>query len=135
MNGNDLLDAAEASKLLHLNVKQVQKLAREGRVKASRVGRKWLFSRAALERELGLDAAGTGAEFLDGLSARNRLRGTVVALAVDGLMAEVRVKIGDQELVSVITRASAERLGLVVGLEVYAVIKSTEVMIGRGGGR
>jgi len=133
MGREPLLDAAEASGLLHLHVKQVQKLAREGRLPARRVGRKWLFSRADLEKQLGLEAPQTGADFLDGLSARNRLRGTVTALAVDGLMAEVRVRIGEQELVSVITRSSAERLGLKVGVEVCAVIKSTEVMIAREG--
>ena len=47
-------------------------------------------------------------------------------------MAEVRLRIGDQELVSVITRRSAERLALRIGDEVFAVIKSTEVMIGKG---
>lgn len=47
------------------------------------------------------------------------------------MMAEVRVRIGDQEVVSIITRASAERLGLRVGDVVVAVIKSTEIMIGK----
>ena len=47
-------------------------------------------------------------------------------------MAEVRIGIGDQELVAVITRSSAERLRLQVGEPVFAVIKSTEVMIGKG---
>jgi molybdate transport system regulatory protein len=47
-------------------------------------------------------------------------------------MAEVRVQIGDQELVSIITQSSAERLKLAVGDEVFAVIKSTDVMIGKG---
>jgi molybdopterin-binding protein len=46
-------------------------------------------------------------------------------------MCEVRLDIGGQELVSVITRSSAERLGLKVGDEALAVIKSTEVMIGK----
>ncbi len=46
-------------------------------------------------------------------------------------MAEVALRIGDQTLVSIITRSSAERLGLKVGDEVFAVIKSTEVMIGK----
>jgi molybdate transport system regulatory protein len=46
-------------------------------------------------------------------------------------MAEVRVTIGDQELVSIITRGSVERLGLRVGDAVFAVIKSTEIMIGK----
>jgi molybdopterin-binding protein len=47
-------------------------------------------------------------------------------------MAEVRLRIGDQELTSIITRGSAERLRLRVGDQVLAVIKSTEVMIGKG---
>ncbi len=46
-------------------------------------------------------------------------------------MCEVRLEIGGQELVSIITRGSAERLRLKVGDQVLAVIKSTEVMIGR----
>ena len=50
-------------------------------------------------------------------------------------MAEVRLRIGEQELVSIITRGSAERLRLRAGDEVIAVIKSTEVMIGKGAGR
>jgi len=65
------------------------------------------------------------------LSARNQLRGRVTAVTGDGIMAEVRLDIGGQELVAIITRASAERLGVRVGEELLAVIKSTEVMIGR----
>ena len=47
-------------------------------------------------------------------------------------MAEVRIGIGDQELVAIITRSSAERLRLEVGESVFAVVKSTEVMIAKG---
>ncbi len=53
------------------------------------------------------------------------------SVAVDGVMAEVRLRIGEQELVSIITRGSVERLRLRVGDEVIAVIKSTEIMIGK----
>jgi molybdate transport system regulatory protein len=52
---------------------------------------------------------------------------------MDGLMAEVALRIGDQELVSVITRSSAERLALKVGDEAFAIVKSTEVIIGKPG--
>ena len=128
----ETLDAHEAAALLRLNVKQVQKLARDGKLPAARVGRKWLFERTKLERALGATPPRAD-EFLAGLSARNRLRGVVVGLSMDHIMAEVKLKIGDQDLVSVITRSSAERLGLAVGMEVFAVIKSTEVMIGRSG--
>jgi molybdopterin-binding protein len=75
-------------------------------------------------------AAGDAAATLQ-LSARNRLRGRITAVLVDGLMAEVRIAIGDQELTALITRASAERLGLRPGDEAYALVKSTEVIVGK----
>lgn len=66
------------------------------------------------------------------LSARNQLRGRVSQLRTDGLMAEVTIELaGGQRLVSVITRASAESLGLREGDEVTAVVKSTEVMVAK----
>jgi molybdopterin-binding protein len=126
------LNAEEAAALLHLNVKRVQGLAREGKLPAARVGRKWLFRRQDLEAMLGGPAVEVGGRTMS-ISARNRLRGVVSKLLVDGLMAEVQLRIGDQELVAVITRSSAERLGLKLGDEVFAVIKSTEVMIGKEG--
>ncbi len=124
-----LISASEAARYLHLNVKRIQALARSGRLPGRRVGRKWLFDRRDLDNALG---SGEGGEVVGlDLSARNQLRGTVAAVAIDGMMAEVRVRIGDQEVVSIITRASAERLGLRVGDDVVAVIKSTEIMIGK----
>lgn len=134
----DTLSASEAASLLHLNVKRIQSLARTGKLPAMRVGRKWLFPRQQLESLL-RGTAPPAQSLRDAaiappvdLSARNQLRGRITALHLDGVMAEIRVQIGEQELVSVITRGSAERMGLAVGDEVLAVIKSTEVMIGRG---
>ncbi|MGH7725706.1 MAG: TOBE domain-containing protein [Candidatus Eiseniibacteriota bacterium] len=126
------LDAGEAARLLKLNVRRVQRLARAGKLPAARVGRKWLFDRDQLEALLGRSANVSASGAL-ALSARNRLRGRIARLSLDGLMAEVQLRIGDQDLVSLITRSSAERLGLAVGDEVFAVIKSTEVMIGKEG--
>ena len=123
------LSAAEAAELLRVNVKRVQRLARSGALPATRVGRKWLFDRDRLERLLGRTGGRTPGATLE-LSARNRLRGTITHLAFDGLMAEVVLRIGDQDLVSIITRSSAERMRLEVGREAFAVVKSTEVMIG-----
>ena len=125
-----LLSADQAASYLHLNVKRVQALARAGRLPGRRVGRRWLFDERDLDSVLGRSSP-VELGGLD-LSARNQLRGRVVALHVDGLMAEVRIAIGDQELVAMITRSSAERLGLKVGDLAVAVIKSTEVMIGKG---
>jgi molybdopterin-binding protein len=129
-----LISAEEAARFLHLNVKRVQALARSGRLPGRRVGRRWLFDRQDLERVLG--AADQPATVGMDLSARNQLRGQVLAVSVDGVMAEVRVRVGDQDLVSIITRSSVERMGIRVGDPVVAVIKSTEIMIGKeSGGR
>jgi molybdopterin-binding protein len=126
------LNAEEAARLLHLNVKRVQSLARAGKLPAARVGRKWLFRRDELEAMLGRPAVPTPSGSM-AISARNRLRGSIARLQYDGLMAEVVLRIGDQELVSVITRSSADRLGLEVGDEVFAVVKATEVILGKEG--
>lgn len=126
----ELLDTSDASRYLHLHPKRIQALARAGRLPGRRVGRRWLFDRRDLDRLLATDA-GDQAVGLD-ISARNQLRGTVTSVTVDGIMAEVRLRIGEQELVSIITRGAAERLRLRVGDEAIAVIKSTEVMIGKG---
>lgn len=64
------------------------------------------------------------------LSARNLLKGTVKSIVHGAVNSEVTVQLpGGQELVSVITKASAERLGLAEGKEVCAVIKASNVMI------
>jgi len=126
----DTLNADQAAALLHMNPKRVRTLARAGKLPAMRVGRRWLFARERLE---GLLGAKTDARplSLEGLSARNHLRGRIRSLQVDGLMAEVTLEVGGQPLVAIITRASVERLGLAVGDEVQAVIKSTEVMVAK----
>lgn len=63
------------------------------------------------------------------LSARNQFPGVVKAVKLGNVMAEVVVTVGDLEIVSAITRASAESMGLKAGDRVKAVIKSTEVLI------
>jgi molybdopterin-binding protein len=65
------------------------------------------------------------------LSARNQLQGTVKEIQLGGVMAEVMVDVDGKELVSVITRKSAEGLGLKEGDRVVVVIKATEVLLAR----
>lgn len=66
------------------------------------------------------------------LSARNQIPGRITSIDFDGLMAEVNVDIGaGQTLTSVITRRSADTMGLRAGDEVTVVVKSTEVMIAK----
>ncbi len=70
-------------------------------------------------------------EFLVGLSARNRLHGFVDEVRVDGLLAQVRLRVGDQSLTAVITADAVRALKLRRGDDALAIIKSTEVMIAR----
>ena len=72
-------------------------------------------------------------ESLSGLSARNRLHGFVEEVRVDGLLAQVRLRVGDQTLTAVITADAVRALKLRRGDDAMAIIKSTEVMIARSG--
>lgn len=63
------------------------------------------------------------------LSARNQLSGTVKSVKLGNVMAEVVVEVASSEIVSVITRASAESLNLKSGVPVTVIIKATEVML------
>jgi molybdopterin-binding protein len=65
------------------------------------------------------------------LSARNQLKGTVRAVKLGTVMAEVVMEVGGQTLAAAITRVSAERLDLKVGDQVTAVIKATEVIVAK----
>ena len=70
-------------------------------------------------------------ESLGGLSARNRLHGFIEEVRVDGLLAQVRLRVGDQSLTAVITADAVRALKLRRGDDALAIVKSTEVMIAR----
>src|SRR5262245_36347364 len=72
-------------------------------------------------------------ESLDGLSARNRLHGFIDEVRIDGLLAQVRLRVGNQSLTAVITADAVRALKLRRGDDALAIIKSTEVMIARAG--
>jgi len=68
-------------------------------------------------------------ESLGGLSARNRLHGFIDEVRIDGLLAQVRLRVGDQSLTAVVTADAVRALKLRRGDDAMAIIKSTEVMI------
>ena len=66
------------------------------------------------------------------LGARNQPEGTIASVKLGNVMAEVAVKLrGGEQVVSVITRASVEGLGLKEGDTVRVVIKATSVMVAK----
>jgi len=63
------------------------------------------------------------------LSGRNQLVGRIDSVRISGLMAEVVISIGEQQITSIITARSAREMSLKPGQTAAALIKSTEVMI------
>jgi molybdopterin-binding protein len=63
------------------------------------------------------------------MSTRNRLPGTVTEVVRGEAAAKVTIRVGDNHVVALITRESADELGLVAGNEVTALVKATDVMV------
>jgi molybdopterin-binding protein len=63
------------------------------------------------------------------LSTRNRLPGTITEVVKGEAAAKVTLQVGDNHVVALITRESADELGLEVGQQVSALVKATDVMI------
>ena len=76
-------------------------------------------------------APAASTESIEGLSARNRLSGFVEEVRIDGLLAQVRLRVGDQSLTAVITADAVRALKLRRGDDALAIVKSTEVMIAK----
>lgn len=108
-------------------VRTTQTAGGHHRIDDSEVDR--LLARTASAPIQAKEAAPTGV--IVSLSGRNRLRGFVDEVRIEGLMAQVRLRIGDQRLTAVITRDAVDELKLRRGDEALAIVKSTEVMIAR----
>lgn len=92
-----------------------------------------LTARAQPDRAPSHRAPSEADESLAGLSARNRLRGFIEEVRVDGLLAQIRLRVGDQSLTAVITADAVRTLKLRRGDDALAIVKSTEVMIAKAG--
>jgi molybdopterin-binding protein len=111
----------------------------QGRVRTTQTpGGHHRIEEAELDRLLARRAPGGAARrksaqrgVIVSLSGRNQLRGFVEEVRVDGLLAQVRLRVGDQSLTAVITRDAVTELELRRGDEALAIIKSTEVMIAK----
>ncbi len=68
------------------------------------------------------------------ISTRNRLPGKITEVVKGEAAAKVSIRVGDNQLVALITRESADELGLEAGQEVTALVKATDVMVLTGGG-
>lgn len=63
------------------------------------------------------------------MSTRNRLPGSITEVVKGEAAAKVTIRVGDNHMVALITRESADELGLEIGKEVTALVKATDVMV------
>ena len=119
------LSAGEAARALGISLDTLRRWDRQGRIRVERdSANRRLVPAEEVERLLGRER--------HGLSARNRFRGVVREVKVEGLLAQVELDVTEPaRLVAVITRESAEELGLKPGMSAAAVVKATSVMIER----
>jgi molybdopterin-binding protein len=120
----EFYSASEAAKTLGISVDTLRRWDRQGRIRTERDrGNRRLVPASEIQRLRG-DSNDAG------LSARNRFRGVVTDVRVDGLMAQVEMVVSDPvRLVAVVTRDAVEDLALKPGMAATAIIKSTSVMV------
>jgi molybdopterin-binding protein len=118
--------AAEAARALGISLDTLRRWDRQGLIKTTRdKSNRRLVSAREVER-LGRARGNTG------LSARNRLEGVVSDVKIDGLLAQVEIRVTEPaQVVAIVTRESIEALGLKPGQPATAVVKSTSVMVER----
>lgn len=116
--------AREAAQLLGISLDTLRRWDREGRIATTRdAANRRVVAAGELERLRGADGT-------QHMSARNRFRGTVREVKVDGLLAQVEILVTEPtRLVAIITRDAAEELGLRPGSSATAIVKSTSVMV------
>jgi molybdopterin-binding protein len=116
--------ASEAARALGISLDTLRRWDRQGRIRVQRdAANRRLVSAREVERLRGGERPS--------LSARNRLEGTIRDVQIDGLLAQVEIDVSRGKLVAVITRESAEALGLAPGQPATAVVKATSVMVER----
>ena len=116
--------ATEAARELGISVDTLRRWDRDGRIRTTRdSANRRLVTGKEIERLRG-DAG------LQHMSARNRLRGTVSEVRIEGLLAQVELTVTEPaRVVAVVTRDAVEELGLKPGMAATAVVKSTSVMV------
>ena len=116
----------EAARALGVSIDTIRRWDRDGRIETSRDrANRRLVAAAEIDRLRGSEGDGR-------LSARNRFRGLVREVKVDGLLAQVDLDVTEPiRVVSIITRESLEELGLRPGMDATAVVKATSVMVQR----
>jgi molybdopterin-binding protein len=119
----ELLTSTEAARALGVSVDTLRRWDREGRIRTERdSANRRLVPAAEVARLRGRER--------DELSARNRFRGVVRDVEVNGLLAKVEIDVTEPaRVVAIITREAAEELALAPGMSATGIVKATSVMV------
>ncbi len=123
---HNCIPASQAARALGISLDTLRRWDRQGRIRVERdASNRRVVPESEVERLRGGAPAG-------GLSARNRLKGEVVTVTTDGMVALVELAVSEPaRMVALITRDAAEDLELRPGDRVTVVVKSTSVMVER----
>ncbi|GGV51390.1 MerR family transcriptional regulator [Streptomyces pilosus] len=123
----------QAAKLLGVSPDTARRWADAGRLTTHRddAGRRLVDGRDLAAFSVELARAGAAEEDTPYTSARNAFPGIVTAIKLGDVAAQVEIQAGPHRLVSLLTREAVEELGLEVGVEATARVKSTNVHIDR----
>jgi len=118
--------AAQAARALGISVDTLRRWDRDGKIAVERdSANRRIVAASEVERL-------RGGSTTDTLSARNRFRGVVRSVEVDGLLARIEIDVTEpSRVVAIVTRESAEELGLKPGASAAGVVKATSVMVER----
>jgi len=119
-----VLSATEAARSLGISLDTLRRWDRQGKISVQRdSANRRVVPLEEIERLKGEEGS-------DHLSARNRFRGVVRSVEVEGLLARVEIDVTEPaRVVAIITRESAEQLGLKPGASAAGVVKATSVMV------
>jgi molybdopterin-binding protein len=125
MSDRELYSASEAARALGISLDTLRRWDRAGRIRTERDrANRRLVPASEVERLRGKPD--------EELSARNRFRGTVRSVEIEGFLARVELDVTEPaRVVAIITREAVEELGLEGGVGATAIVKSTSVMVER----
>jgi molybdopterin-binding protein len=133
---SELLTPMQAARVAGVTYPTIKQWIYKGKIHTTKTaGGHYRIARGEIDRVTGQgsDKSKRGKSVgLDAISGRNKLQGSITELRFEGLLVQVRINVGGQEITSIITSDAARALGLKVGISVYALIKATEVMVIRG---
>jgi len=133
---SELLKPIDAAQLAGVSYPTLKQWIYKGKIRTTQTaGGHHRIARKEIERVTGVPRTRhkrTKPVGLDAISGRNKLEGSIIDLRFEGLLVQVTIDVGGQEITSIITSDAARALDLKPGVPVYALIKATEVMVIRG---